>query len=108
MQVRISYTLHVGISGPGALLELQPAPFGIELITTRIEPLEIHEQLARAMLAVDCAGCRCQYRAPQERRHNPEHPARYHAHQIPAPSSRSATRSSALRERTLSATSAAP
>ena len=49
---------------PGALLELQLAPLDFEVVALPVEPLELDEQLARAVLAVDRTGGRTQRREP--------------------------------------------
>ncbi len=58
-------TLDEGVSGPGTLLELQLAPFDVQVVALRAQLLELNEQLARAVLAVDRARGRQQAPRPK-------------------------------------------
>src|SRR5262249_14524561 len=93
--------LDEGVARPGALLELQATPFGIESVAHAIEALELHEQRAGAVLTIDRCGRRQQQRAPQYGEH-PRQCGSTAAHAM-----RSATRSRALRLRGLAAISCA-
>ena len=87
---------------PGTLLELQLAPFDLQVVALDVEPLELHEQLARAMLRVDSPGRRRERRRPQQRDSQDQQLVGRRAHQrtfcvlfIRAPSVRRAARWSA-------------
>ena len=102
MQLRARDALDEGMGGPGALLELQLTPLDFQVVPAPIQGLELHEQRARAVLAVDRTGGRAERRHPQQRQR------RATAARRPLHGSFSATRSSALRARGLRATSASP
>src|SRR5882672_5816872 len=106
MEAGAGDVLHVGIGRPGALLDLQPTPLGLELIAPAVAMLEFHEQLARAMLAVDRRGGGHQHRQPQRWQDEPGEGARERLQALTA-RTRSAARSSALRARGLAVTSSA-
>ena len=51
LQPGARHALDERVRGPGALLELQLAPLDLELVAPAVQPLELDEELARAVLA---------------------------------------------------------
>src|SRR5579863_7495134 len=95
------HLLDKGVLGPRALLELELAPLDVEVVAVRIQLLELHEHLTRAVLAVNRARGRAERPEPEDRDCEQEHLAGEKIHTI-----FSATRNSALRARGFLSTSA--
>src|SRR5262249_31687027 len=55
LQPGARHPLDERMRGPGALLELQLAPLDLEIVALVVEPLQLHEELARAVLRIDRA-----------------------------------------------------
>src|SRR2546426_1166275 len=53
MELRARDAFNEGVSGPGALLELQLAPLDFQVVPAGIQPLELDEHLARAGSSCD-------------------------------------------------------
>src|SRR5262249_47180029 len=104
VQLGAGDALDEGVRRPGTLLELQLPPFDLERVAPIVEPLELDEQLARAMLRVDGARGGGEHRNPERGNDDRQEFRREESHRHPL--TRSATRSSALRERGLFARSA--
>src|SRR5579862_5042174 len=102
MQPLAGDTLDVAVVRPGALFELQPAPFRIEVVARAVQALELDEQFARTILGIDRTGAGPKHGTPQCRQRE------QHELTSGAQACLCATRSTALRERTLVATSAGP
>src|SRR5256886_13998503 len=100
MEPRARDALDESVGGPCALLELQLAPLDLQIVAPRVQSLELDEERARAMLAVDRSGGGAERRQPQQRHGNRERPAGAHA-------SSYATQSRALRARGFRSSSAA-
>src|SRR6185436_11076962 len=89
--------LDAPVRSPGALLELQLAPFDFERVALAVQALQLNEEAARLVLGHDDADCR---RAQRQRDHyNSCLQCDAHAATL------SATRNTALRARGLAATS---
>src|SRR6185437_15696917 len=98
VELRARDALHKCMRGPCALLELQLPPLDLEVVALAVQPFQLNEQLACAVLAIDRARRRTERRQPQHRHGNSEDSVTH--------TTFSAARKSALRARGLRFTSA--